>query len=103
MTENMRELNDRELNDANGGGICELLQMEKGPDSYVYNAAGDEIGAYYGSDLYYFPCPGCGRPTHMRLKAFFKCSSCDYRSLLPTFEPWLGTEEGLRAAETARA
>lgn len=31
MTENKRELNDRELNDANGGGICELLQMEKGP------------------------------------------------------------------------
>ncbi len=105
MCENKRQLTDQELDSASGGDIMNdtldmLRRMANGekPTSLVKNAQMQEIGSYWGGQLYYYPCAQCGHPMHAMNGGALLCNACRNISVLPPFAPWNGTEQELRAA-----
>lgn len=101
MTESKHELNDQELNDANGGGTFDFLDYMF-PDSAIKNFKGEECGWYTGGKLKYRPCDKCGKPTHHGTsgigQGLFYCDPCDEHYYAAAFADWNGDEGDLMAA-----
>lgn len=101
MTDNKRELNDRELSEANGAGISEWWN-DMFPSGSLRNSKGQACGWYSSGKLKYRPCDKCGKPTHCGLegmtKGVFFCDPCNEHYYVPSLVVWNGSKDDLAAA-----
>ncbi len=101
MCENKRQLTDQELGSASGGDTLDILRRiwnGERPTSLVKDANMQEVGSYWGGQLYYYPCSQCGHPMHDLRGGVLRCDACGNLTNLPLIEPWGGTEEELKVA-----
>ncbi len=89
--ENAR-LDDLELDAVSGGTV-----YSEEDSKVVYSRSGKEIGQVVDGQIFYTPCPKCGRPTYAEWLCYH-CDPCDdywFWSSSISNQPWYGTRQSL--------
>lgn len=95
---NDRVLTDNELAEAAAG----IAPTSSGHSiAYIYSGWFTQVGGednWYG-DIYYYPCPRCGKPMHSEFYcAKWYCDPCNFSEFHPRIADWTGTRDELIAA-----
>ncbi len=89
------KLTDEELRKISGAGDG----SDFGED--VKDNKGRKVGTNWGGgEVYYHPCPNCGRPTHFDW-FWWWCDSCNGKWGTIESQPWSGSLDELKAAGAA--